>query len=155
MPAGVHGRPKTYCSDRCQKRAERARKAARAGLPDWHPSLKAARAPAPPVPAPERQDQRWRPDASALLPQGPQRSIEPHGSSERHPEPPRPAPAPPRAPAAVACLACGRAGRLYRLRGYTAAGRLEAEKAVLCSHHRGLVWAAWQGQFRMPAITPA
>ena len=94
MPAGVHGRLKTYCSDRCQKRAERARKAARAGLPDWHPSLKAARAPAPPVPAPERQDQRWRPGASALAPQGPQRSIEPHRSSERHPEPPRPAASP-------------------------------------------------------------
>ena len=63
--------------------------------------------------------------------------------------------APPRAAVAVPCLACGRAGRLYRLRGYTAAGRLEAETAALCTHHRGLIWAAWQAQYRMPAITPA
>jgi hypothetical protein len=51
--------------------------------------------------------------------------------------------------------ACGRDGRPYRLRGYTPGGHLVAETAALCSHHRGLIWAAWQGQFRMPAITPA
>jgi hypothetical protein len=44
---------------------------------------------------------------------------------------------------------------MYRLRGYTAAGQLEAEMAALCRHLRGLIWAVWQGQFRMPAITPA
>ena len=44
---------------------------------------------------------------------------------------------------------------LYRLRGYTAAGRLEAETAALCGHCRGLVWAAWQSRFGMAAITPA
>jgi len=43
---------------------------------------------------------------------------------------------PPRVVAAVPCVVCGKAGRLYRLRGYTAAGHLEAETAGLCSHHR-------------------
>ena len=152
LPVRLDGPLGTYCSARCRKRAERARKAARAGLPSGHPSLRAVR---PKPSAPARQDQRGRPNAPALVPQGPQRPSGPHGSSERRPEPPRPAPALPRAAAAVPCLACGRTGRLYRLRGYTAAGRLEAETAPLCSHHRGLIWAAWQGQYRMPAITSA
>ena len=44
---------------------------------------------------------------------------------------------------------------MYRFRGYTAAGQLEAETAALCHHHGGLVWAMFQGQYRMPAVTPA
>jgi len=130
MPAGVHGPLKTYCSGRCRKRAERARTAARAGLPARHPSLKAAtapaRSPAPPVAVP-----RPRPAPA--------------------PGPPQPVPT----PAAVPCLRCGRAGRAYRLRGYTPGGHLVAETAALCRHCRGLAWAMWQSRFGMPAITPA
>jgi len=42
---------------------------------------------------------------------------------------------------------------LYRFRGYTPAGRLAVETAVLCSYHRELLWAWWQGRAGMPAIT--
>ncbi len=127
MPERMHGPPGTYCSARCRKRAERARKAAKAGVHAGHPSLMTRTVPARPTQAP------------AAVPQ------------------PRPAPAivPARAPAASTCQGCGRAGKQYRLRGYTATGNLIAETAVLCTHCRGLVWAAWQSRFSMPAITQA
>ena len=130
MPARVHGPLGTYCSAICRKRAERARKAARAARSAGHPSLKTITPPGCPAPAP------------AVM------------------QKPRPAPAIPpartptaRPPAARNCQRCGRTATQYRLRGYTAAGNLIAETLTLCTHCRGLVWAAWQAHYSMPAIT--
>lgn len=134
MPAGAHGPAKVYCSKKCQRRAERARKAARAGLPASHPSLRAAAAPVQPPGLPVTVP-RPRPAPAPVAA--------------------RPAPSPAHAVVALPCQACGRASRLYRLRGYDARGRLVAETAALCAHHKGLAWAVWQGRFGMPAITAA
>lgn len=134
LSAGAHGPLRVYCSKRCQRRAERARKAARAGLPDWHPSLRAVMPPARP-PGPAVAVPQPRPVAAPARPQA--------GASL------------PRAPAAVPCQACGRGGTPYRLRGYTRAGQLVAATAALCGHCQGLAWAAWQSRFGMAAITPA
>jgi hypothetical protein len=134
LPVRVHGPLGTYCSARCRDRAYRARKAATAGRPATHPSLRAALVPVQPIPAAAPLP-RPRP-ASAAVPQ--QTAVT--GSP---------------APAVAPCACCGRAGKLYRFRGYTVTGHLVAEHAALCRHHQGLVWAMWQSRFGLPAMTPA
>lgn len=108
--------------------AERARKAAKAGRPAWHPSLRAPVAPVPVMQAPPAPPRSRPVPVPVPVPQPAVR---------------RPAPVPVSAP----CQVCGRAGRGWRLRGCTATGRLAAETAAMCGHCRGVVWAAWRGQY--------